>query len=166
MIMVGIVFATEIGSVAIALPLKYVWLLSDSYAFGSSTKANPFGLDATLSYQHDLRASCPMTNCGPLNAFVLSYSAEKLIQLVSYNICGGLYCVLQECLASYGQGGTVGHPVWGGNITVSDAPWKVGDTVDIRLRVQPVGITNKGIIPESENMLFIDLGESKITESG
>ena len=149
---------------AVSLPLKYVWFLSDSYDMGPSTKINPFDLGATFYYDRDLHASCITSDCTSADHYVLTYRAEKPIQVVSYNVCGGLYCIRQNDLASYGKEGTTSHPVWGDNITVASAPWKINDTVDIRLKVQPVGITSRGIFPEPENMMFIDLGESKIRE--
>ncbi len=135
------------------------------YDFAPSTTDNPFGINATVSYVHNLKTSCIRQPCGPLNTFGLSYTSQKPVQLISYNICGGIYCIKQENFASYGRGGTPDSTVWGGSTTLGEIPWKVGDTVNVRLKVQPITIKENGdMVPEPENMVFIDLGQSKITE--
>lgn len=153
-----IIISTFVGSLTI-------WYFASFYDFAPSTTNNPFGINATVSYVHDLKISCPVPSCGPLNAFGLSYASQKPIQLVSYNICGGIYCIKQGNFVSYGRGGTPDNPVWGGSMTLGNIPWKVGDTIYIRLKVQPVIIKENGdVIPEPEKIMFIDLGPSKITE--
>ncbi len=152
-----IAISASVGSVII-------WSVANSYDFAPSTKDNPFGIKATVSYVHNLKISCIRQPCGPFNAFGLSYTSEKPIQIIPYNICGGIYRIKQGNFASYGRGGTPDSPVWGGGMTLGSVPWKVGDVVDIRLKVQPVGI-NGDLVPESKNMMFIDLGESMITET-
>jgi hypothetical protein len=143
-----------------------IWYFASFYDFAPSTTDNPFGINATVSYVHDLKITCPLPSCGPLNAFILSYASQKPVQLISYNICGGIYCIKQENFASYERGGTSNSPMWGGSTTLGNIPWKIGDTVDIRLKIQPVIIKENGdIVPEPEKMMFIDLGLSKITES-
>ncbi len=152
-------------SVSISIGSVLIWYFASSYDFASSTTDNPFGINATVSYVHNLKMiSCPKP-CGPLNTFILSYTSQKPIQLISYNICGGIYCIKQGNFASYGRGGTPDSPMWGGGTTLGGIPWKVGDVVDIKLKIQPVMIKENGdIIPEPEKMTFIDLGESKIME--
>lgn len=150
---------------SISIGSALVWYFASFYDFAPSTTDNPFGINATVSYVHNLKISCPYQPCGPLNAFVLSYTSQKPVQLISYNICGGIYCIKQGNFASYGRGGTPDSPVWGGSTTLGDIPWKVGDIVDVRLKVQPVTIKENGdMVPEPEKMVFIDLGQSKITE--
>lgn len=154
-----IVISVSVGSVII-------WSVASSYDFAPSTKDNPFRIKATVSYVHNLKISCIRQPCGPFNAFSLSYTSQEPVQLISYNICGGIYCIKQGNFASYGRGGTPDSPTWGGGTTLGEIPWKVGDIVDIKLKIQPVRITENGdVIPEPEKMLFIDLGESKITET-
>ena len=142
-----------------------IWYFASFYDFAPSTTDNPFGINATVSYVHNLKISCIRQPCGPFNAFGLSYTSKEPVQLISYSICGGIYCIKQENFASYGRGGTPDSPVWGGSTTLGDIPWNIGDTVDIRLKVQPVIIKENGdVIPEPEKMMFIDLGPSKIME--
>ena len=152
-------------AVSITIGSVLVWYFASFYDFAPSTTDNPFGINATVSYVHNLKISCIRQPCEPFNAFVLSYTSQKPVQLISYNICGGIYCIKQGNFASYGRGGTPDSPVWGGGITFGNTPWKVGDIVDVRLKVKPVTIKENGdIIPDTENMMFIDLGQSKITE--
>jgi hypothetical protein len=152
-----IAVSASVGSVVI-------WYVTSSYDFTPSTKDNPFGIKATVSYVHNLKISCIRNPCGPFNAFELLYTSQKPVQIISYNVCGGIYCIKQGDFASYGRGGTPDSPVWGESMTLGSIPWKVGDVVDIRLKVQPVGI-NGDLVPESQNMMFIDLGKSMITET-
>ncbi|MGH2613481.1 MAG: hypothetical protein ACRDFB_10605 [Rhabdochlamydiaceae bacterium] len=152
-------------AVSITIGSASVWYFASFYDFAPSTTDNPFGINATVSYVHNLKISCIRQPCGPFNAFGLSYTSQKPIQLISYNICGGIYCIKQGNFASYGRGGTPDSPVWGGSTTLGDIPWKVGDIVDVRLKVQPVTIKENGdIVPEPEKTVFIDLGQSKVTE--
>ena len=147
-----------IGSVSI-------WYFTSFYDFAPSTTDNPFGINATVSYVHNLKTSCISRPCGPVNVFDLSYTSQKSVQLISYNICGGIYCIKQGNFASYGRGGTPDSPVWGEDITLGNTPWKVGDTVDVRLKFQPVIINENGeMYPEPDKTMFIDLGQSKISE--
>ncbi|MDC8452626.1 MAG: hypothetical protein LV477_06920 [Candidatus Nitrosotalea sp.] len=149
----------------VSIGFALVWHFANFYDFEPSTTDDPFGINATVSYVHNLKISCIRQPCGPLNAFGLSYTSQKPVQLISYNICGGIYCIKQGNFASYGRGGTPDSPVWGGGTTLGEIPWKVGDIVDIRLKVQPVTIKENGdIVPEPEKTMFIDLGQSKITE--
>ena len=152
-------------AVSITIGSVLVWYFASFYDFAPSTTDNPFGINATVSYVHNLRISCIRQPCEPFNAFGLSYTSQKPVQLISYNICGGIYCIKQGNFASYGRGGTPDNPVWGGSTTLGDIPWKVGDTVDVRLKFQPVIIKENGdMYPEPEMTMFIDLGQSKITE--
>lgn len=153
-----IVISISIGSASILYFASF-------YDFAPSTTNNPFGINVTVSYMHNLKISCIRQPCEPVNAFGLSYTSQKPVQLISYNICGGIYCIKQGNFASYGRGGTPDSPVWGGSTTLGEIPWKVGDTVNVRLKVQPVTIKENGdMVPEPEKMVFIDLGQSKITE--
>jgi hypothetical protein len=142
-----------------------IWSFANSYDFAPSTKDNPFRINATVSFVHNMKISCIRQPCEPFNAFGLSYTSQEPVQIISYNICGGIYCIKQGNFASYGRGGTPDNPTWEGGTTLGKIPWKVGDIVDIKLKIQPVIIKENGdIIPEPEKMSFIDLGESKITE--
>lgn len=152
-------------AVSITIGSALAGYFASFYDFAPSTTDNPFGINATVSYVHNLKISCIRQPCGPFNAFGLSYTSQKPVQLISYNICGGIYCIKQGNFASYGRGGTPDSPVWGGSTTLGDIPWKVGDIVDVRLKVQPVTIKENGdIVPDTKKMVFIDLGQSKITE--
>ncbi|HJU13603.1 MAG TPA: hypothetical protein VJ792_04030 [Candidatus Nitrosotalea sp.] len=161
-ILAGVFVLVSIVALMTSFPLKLLWVLSNSYDFEPTTNENPFGMNATISYRGGTTGSCHSQNCMPGDNLVLTYRSGKPVEITSYNICGGLYCILQQGISSYGQEGTQDHPVWGDSIRIKDAPWKVGDTVDIRLKVVPVGLSKEGIVPESENTLFIDLGDSKI----
>ena len=150
---------------SVSIGAGLIWYFASFYDFAPSTTDNPFGINATVSYVRNLKITCPYQPCGPTSAFGLSYTSEKPVQLISYNICGGIYCIKQENFASYGRGGTPDSLVWGGGTTLGEIPWKVGDIVDIRLKIQPVIIKENGdIVPEPEKTMFIDLGKSKITE--
>jgi len=152
-------------AVPIAITAALSWYFVSSYDFAPSTTDNPFGVRAELVYVKDLKISCPIQPCGPLNAYMFRYNSQKPVQLVSYNICGGVFCIKREGFGSYGIGGNETHRTWGGGQTVGDIPWKVGDTVNIRVKVKPVEILENGKVMPKDEMFFIDVGKSKITET-
>lgn len=152
-------------AVPIAITIVLGWYFARSYDFAPSTTDNPFGIQAELVYVKDLKISCPMQPCGPLDAFGFRYTSQKPVQLVAYNICGGIFCIKREGFGSYGIGGNETHRTWGGGQTVGDIPWKVGDTVNIRVKVKPVEILEDGKVMPKDGIFFIDVGKSKITET-
>lgn len=165
-ILAGIIVAIGMAALTTSFPLKLLWVLSNSYDFEPTSNENPFGLNATASYRGEDGKPCQPQNCSSEGRFVLSYRSEKPVEVISYNLCGGLYCMLRQGISSYGQEGTATHPVWGDDIGIENAPWNVGDTIDIRLKVIPVGLSKGEIVPEWENGLYVDLGNVRIGASG
>lgn len=149
--------------VPVAVALGFITHLANSYDFAPSTTENQFGIQANLAYVKDLKISCPIAPCGPFNAFMFKYTAQKPVQLIGYNICGGIFCIKHES-SSYGLGGNETHPFWGGSETVGQIPWKIGDAVHIRVKVKPVIVANDGEVIPQDEIFFIDVGESKIIE--
>jgi hypothetical protein len=135
-------------AVVIAIITVLGWYFASSYDFAPSTTDNPFGVQATLEYVKDLKISCPISPCDPLNAFMLSYHSKKPVQIVSYNICGGIFCIKRD---------GIGYSLGGGRGTVGEIPWRLGDTVDIRVKVKPVEILEDGKVMPKDEMYFIDL---------
>ena len=155
--------------ISVTAGLGTIWYLASSFDFEPATKENPFGIQAVVAYVHDLKISCPTSPCGPINALMFKVISKEDVQLWEYNICNGIHCIRGGGVGSL-RGTTEwdGMPqAWGGG-TIGDLPWKVGDTVWIRVKVAPVTITNDGfeeeIIPQPENAMFIDLGTSKIID--
>lgn len=143
--------------VPIAITAILGWYFARSYDFAPSTTDNPLGLQAELVYVKDLKISCPIHPCGPLNAYMFRYNSQEPVQLVAYNICGGIFCIKRENFGSYSPGGGQG--------TVGDIPWKVGDVVNIRVKVKPVEILENGKVMPKDGIFFIDVGKSKIAET-
>lgn len=163
----SIVRKTKLASIVVPIAIT-VWLggyFANSYDFAPSTTDNPFGIRAELVYVKNLKISCPMQPCVPLSAFGFRYTSQKPVQLVAYNICGGISCIKREGFGSYGIGGNEEHRIWGGSETVGDIPWKVGDTVNIRVKVKPVQILENGEVVPQDKIFFIDVGKSKIIET-
>ena len=149
--------------------LGLTWYLASSFDFQPATEENPLGIQAVVAYVHDIKTSCQISPCGPFNALMFKVISKEDVQLWEYNICNGIHCI-RGGGAGFLRGTTEwdGMPqAWGGG-TIGNLPWKVGDNVWIRVKVAPVTITNDGfeeeIIPQPENVMFIDLGTSKIIE--
>jgi len=142
------------------------WTFADSYDFAPSTKDNPLSVEARVVYGIDTAIMCPQEPCSPPSPiFQFRYYSHLPMQLLGYNICDGISCIKNEGFVTYTitKPGLSGHPEqWGGG-TIGNVPWKIGDTVHIRVKVEPVTINDSGnIIPQSDKMMFVDLGESKI----
>jgi len=152
--------------IPLATTIGLIWSFTNSYDFAPSTKENPFGVEARLVYEHNMRISCPIEPCGPLNAFVLKHNSREPVQFVAFNICGGIFCIKQEGFGGHGPPAPelASQPEkWGGG-TVGQIPWSIGDVVDIRVKVKPAHILEDGKVVFDEKIWFIDLGESKIIE--
>ena len=145
------------------------WYLASSFDFEPATKENLFGIQAVVAYVHDLKISCPGSPCGPVNGLMFKTISKENVELLEYNICNGIHCIRGGGLG-FLRGTTEwdGMPqAWGGG-TIGDLPWKAGDTVWIRVKVAPVTITNdefeEKIIVDPTNVMFVDLGTSKIID--
>ncbi|MEO9309413.1 MAG: hypothetical protein ABI337_03865 [Nitrososphaera sp.] len=152
--------------VVIVISSGLLWNFTNSYDFAASTTENPFGIEATLAYVKDLKISCPIHPCGPVNSFMFKYISNEPVQLISYNICGGFTCIKRDGFGSYepAHPELSEHPEkWGGS-TVGEIPWKVGDTIHIRVKVKPVDVMENGTVVYEDKIFFIDLGQSKIPE--
>lgn len=139
---------------------------ANSYDFSPSTKENPYGFEAVLAYQRNLTHSCMIPPCHPVDVFTFSFHSEKPAWLVGYNICGGISCIK----ANGGKNYQSASPHLSENVekwafsTIGNLPWKVGDTVNIRVKVMPAIILEDGRVVEGNRTDFIDLGESKVIE--
>jgi hypothetical protein len=86
--------------------------------------------------------------------------------MMGYNICNGILCIHDdnERYSAHDPKNFDKPQKWAGT-SLGDLPWNVGDTVHIRVKVQPVMISEDGaIIPLDDPILFVDLGESKIVK--
>jgi hypothetical protein len=162
--------------VAIALVIYMVWLFTSSYDFSTYTKDNPLGIEANVIYNYNLDLMCPQLPCHASNTFQLNFTSNEGSELIAYNICDGIFCTKKAgfdnnipyvhlTIAAINFGGVPTYSA--GPVMLGDLLWKVGDTVNIRVKVMPVTILDNGsLIHYPEKIMFVDLGESKIIEVG
>jgi hypothetical protein len=117
---------------------------------------------------------CPFLPCHSSKTFQLNFTSKESSELIAYNICDGIFCTKKESFESHIINAHAQNPsISFGRITaykaspvmLGDLSWKVGDTVNIRIKVMPVTLLDNGsLIRYPENIMFVDLGESKIIE--
>ena len=155
--------------ISVTAGLGTIWYLAGSFDFAPSTKDNPYGVQAKViisptTFSPPIEPKIPIE---PIPVLWFRYNSEKPVQLIGYNVCNGLFCIKREVGGSYGPAAPelMDQPdKWAGG-TMGDLHWKVGDTVHIRIKIKTVTISDDGqVILDSDKMMFIDLGESKIIQ--
>ncbi|MGI0073402.1 MAG: hypothetical protein ACREA3_06295 [Nitrosotalea sp.] len=162
--------------VAIAIGIYMIWFFTSSYDFSTYTKDNPLGFEANVIYNYNPYLMCPQLPCHASNTFQLNFTSIEGSELIAYNICDGIFCTKKEGfdnhviyvhpkIAGINFGSVPAYNA--GPVMLGDLPWKVGDTVNIRIKVMPVTILDNGsLIHYPEKTMFVDLGKSKIIEVG
>ncbi len=162
--------------VATIIGIYTIWFFTSSYDFSTYTKDNPLGIQANVIYNFNPYLMCPQLPCHASNTFQLNFTSKEGSELIAYNICDGMFCIKKEGFENhiisvhpkiaginFGEASAYqSGPVMLGNVT-----WKVNDTVNIRIKAIPVTLLDNGsLIYYPENMMLVDLGESKIVEVG
>lgn len=169
---------TIIGSVciAIAIGIYTIWFFTNSYDFSTYRKDNPLGIEANVICNYNPYLMCLQLPCHASDIFQLNFTSKEGSELIAYNICDGILCTKKEGFENHvinvhpkivgiNFGGVTAYTA--DPIILGDLPWKVGDTVNIRLKVIPVTIPDNGsLIRYPEKIMFVDLGESKIIAVG
>lgn len=148
----------------------YGFIIID-FDYALSTKENPYGIQALVTYSHPKFSDNIEKSVQQKmeNVLWFRYNSEKSFVLMGYYICNGILCI--KNLGGESHSPSVPEMVnqperWAGS-TLGNLPWKVGDIVDIKVKVAAVIIQNDGkeerIIPDYDKEMVIDLGESKIT---
>ena len=163
-----------VGTVAIGIYI--IWFFTSSYDFSTYTKDNPLGIEAKVIYNYNPYLMCPFLPCHPSKTFQLDFTSKEGSELISYNICDGIFCTKKDSFENHIINAHEQNPgiAFGkvtayesGPIMLGDLSWKVGDTVNIRIKVMPVTLLDNGsLIRYPEKIMFVDLGESKIIEVG
>lgn len=156
---IGVVIASVFG-------IGFTLHAAIPYDFTPSTKENPYGIAARVLVQPTYPPSLSQQK-NPIeqqDVLWFRYTSQEPIRMLGYNICNGISCINNE-IESYSQHHSKNSDKpqkWAGG-TLGDLPWNVGDTVHIRVKMQPVMISEDGAItPLLDQIFFIDLGESKI----
>ena len=162
------------GTVAIGIYI--IWFFTNSYDFSTSTKDNPLGIEAKVIYAYNRDLMCQFLPCHTSKIFQLNFTSKQGSELISYNICDGIVCTKKDSFENHVINAHAQNPsISFGRITayqaspviLGDLSWKVGDTVNIRIKVMPVTLLDNGsLIRYPEKIMFVDLGESKIIEVG
>ena len=162
------------GTVAIGIYI--IWFFTNSYDFSTSTKDNLLGIEAKVIYDYNRYMTCPFLPCHTSKTFQLNFTSREGSELIAYNICDGIFCIKKDNFENrvinahaQNQGIAFGRVTAyeAGPIILGDLSWKVGDTVNIRIKVMPLTLLDNGsLIRYPEKIMFVDLGESKIIEVG
>lgn len=161
---------------AIAIAVSIFWLFARSYDFSTYTMENPLGIHAKVVYGYNHNMTCPFSPCNQSKTFQLNFTSKEGSELIAYNICDEIICTKKEgfenrVINAHAQHGVIAFGTItaykAGPIILGNLPWKVSDTVDIRIEVIPVTVFDNGsLVRYPEKIMFVDLGESKITEVG
>lgn len=165
----GVCIATAIG-------IYIIWFFINSYDFSTYTKDNPLGIEAKVIYDYNPYLMCPFLPCHQSKTFQLNFTSKEGSELIAYNICNGIFCTKKEGFENHiinvhpkilgiNLGSVTAY--YAGPVILGDLSWKVGDTVNIRIKAMPVTMLDNGsLIHHSEKIMFVDLGEAKIIEIG
>jgi hypothetical protein len=160
----------------VATGIYIIWFFTNSYDFSAFTKDNPLGIEANVIYNYNPYLMCPFLPCHPSETFQLNFTSKEGSELISYNICDGIFCIKKDSFENHiinahaqitgvSFGRTTAYKA--SPVMLGDLSWKVGDTVNIRVKVMPVTVLDNGsLIRYPEKIMFVDLGESKIIEVG
>lgn len=161
---------------AIAIAVSIFWVFASSYDFSTYAMENPFGIQAKVVYDYNHNMMCPFSPCSQSKTFQLNFTSKEGSELIAYNICDGFICTKKEgfenrVINAHAQHGVIAFGTItayeAGPIILGNLPWKVGDTVDIRIKIIPVTVSDNGsLVRYPEKIMFVDLGESRITEVG
>lgn len=146
-----IIYIATISSSTIGVMLFFLHY----YDFITSTKENEFGIHALVVRVPPFMGGCDNPPCH-YSGYVLKVSSKKHAFLTGYNICKEIFCVSEDGLSVSLDETYVMTPI------ISDVPWKVGDTVNIRVKVTPLYNMAGSFIPNPQNVIFVDLGNSKV----
>jgi hypothetical protein len=165
----GVCIATAIG-------IYIIWFFTSSYDFSTYAKDNPLGIEAKVIYDYNPYLMCPFSPCHTSKTFQLNFTSKQGSELMAYNICDGIFCIKKDSFESRIINAQAQNPsiAFGrvnayeaGPIILGDLPWKVGDTVNIRVKAMPVTLLDNGsLVRYPEKTMSVDLGESKIIEVG
>ena len=167
-----------IGSIciAIAIGIYTIWFFTSSYDFSTYIKDNQLGIEANVIYDYNPYLMCPQLPCHAYNTLQLNFTSKDGSELIAYNVCDGIFCTKKEGFenhvisvhpknAAINFGGVTAYTA--SPVMLGDLSWKVGDKVNIRVKVMPVTMLDNGsLIRYPEKTMFVDLGESKIIAVG
>ena len=139
-IIIGIVIAS-IGIVTVSVfGIQFLLHAATSYDLTPSTKENPYGVDARVLVQTRYPPS-PIYQKNLMEQDVLQfrYNSQEPIRMMGYNICNGILCIHDdnERYSLHDPKNFDKPQKWAGT-SLGDLPWNVGDTVHIRVKIQPV----------------------------
>jgi hypothetical protein len=146
-----IIYATIISSSTMGIILLFIHY----YDFMPSIKENEFMIHALVVQVPPFMGGCdnpPSHHSG----YVLKINSKKHAFLTGYDICKEIFCSSENKLPVSLDEAYVMMPI------VHDIHLKVGDMVNIRVKISsPYNMTGS-LIPDPLNMNFVDLGNSKV----
>ncbi|MGI0061863.1 MAG: hypothetical protein ACREBA_05365 [Nitrosotalea sp.] len=166
---IGIVSLVVLGAYVIVNPI-FPRYSNPQYGITSSTQENVLGLHARVVYGINTYLSCIRLPCDT-STFKLVVDSEQGSEIHGYSICNGMSCIEKYDFESYPINVKVKNPqnatgpvsLNTRDIILYNFPWKVGDTVNIKIKAIPVTLEENGsILRYPENMTTVDLGYSVV----
>lgn len=149
-----IVIATLTSSFIIGIAVFSV----NYYDLGSYTKEDEFGIKALVVHTPPPMI-CPQTPCH-FSGYMLKVNSRSHAFLTGYDICKGVFCTRQDGLSVSLDTAYPTDPfVY--IIIANNVPWKVGDTVNIRVKVTPFNMAGNYIQNPAQTRL-VNLGDSQV----
>ncbi|MGQ0796223.1 MAG: hypothetical protein ACT4N5_08600 [Nitrosopumilaceae archaeon] len=156
------------GLLLFLLAISGLTIIDFDFAF--SNKNNPYGIQAIVAYSPEESSHIKEKSIQQQDVLWFRYYSQEPIHLLGYYICNGIFCLKKLDDGSFSPTTLelANQPKkWAGS-TLGDLPWKIGDIVNIKVKVAPVIIqTDEGeekIVPDYEKVMVIDLGKLKIKE--
>jgi hypothetical protein len=139
--------------------LGLAWLLVNYYDITPATKENEYGIHVLVVRVPPFMGGCEKTPCHQPE-YMLKLNSKSHAFLTGYDICKGIFCVRQEGLSvSLDTAYPMDPFVY---VPINTAPWKINDTVNIRLNISPPYNMAGTYIPFPYRTNFIDLGNSEV----
>ena len=146
-----IIYIAIISSSTIGAMLFFLYY----YDFMTSTKENEFGIHVLVVRAPPFMGGCDSPPCH-YSGYVLKINSKKHVFLTGYNICKEVFCVREDGLSVSLNDEYVMTPI------INDVPWKIGDNVNIQVKVSTPYNMAGSFISNPLNVSFIDLGDSKV----
>ena len=164
----------KIRILVIAVPITVIititWYFANSYDFGEYSRENPLGVSARVLYDIDHPVPCIKQPCKPHPTYLLQLDSEQGSEIHAFSICK-VFCTkkifsdFQVVNVRNTNPKAVSAAANTPYVELLDFPWKVGDTVQIKIRAMPVILLDNGtLVHYPDRLMFIELGQSTVLQ--
>ena len=158
-------------TVPIVVAVTITWYFANSYDFEQYSRENPLGVSARVLYDINHPVPCIKQPCKPHPTYLLQLDSEQGSEIQAFSICNKVLCTkkifsdFQVVNVRSANPQAVSAAVNTPYVELLDFPWKVGDTVHIKVRAMPVILLDNGtLVHYPDRLMFIDLGQSTIVQ--